>query len=105
MVQAVRFIRHEVGSGIAVKDVLAHVRRSRTDLEQRFRRWLGTGIHSHIEHRRLERVCQLLLETKYNLDEVARRAGFTTAAHLCRLFKKNFQQTPTQFRRGARKVV
>jgi len=41
MVQAVRFIRHEVSSGIAVKDVLAHVSRSRTDMEQRFRRWLG----------------------------------------------------------------
>lgn len=104
MVQAVRFIRNEVGSGIAVKDVLAHVNRSRTDMEQRFRRWLGTGIHSHIEHRRLERVCRLLQETEYNLAEVARRAGFTTAAHLCRLFKKNFHQTPTQFRKGARKV-
>jgi LacI family transcriptional regulator len=104
MIQAVRFIRHEVGRGIAVKDVLAHVSRSRTDLEQRFRRWLGTGIHAHIEYRRLERVCQLLQETEYNLDEVARRAGYTTAAHLCRLFKKNFHQTPTQFRKCARKV-
>ena len=104
IVQAVRFIRDEVGRGIAVKDVLAQVRRSRTDMEQRFRRWLGTGIHSHIEHRRLERVCRLLRETEYNLDEVARRAGFATAAHLCRLFKKNFQQTPTQFRKGGRKA-
>ena len=104
MVQAVRFIRNEVGSGIAVKDVLAHVNRSRTGMEQKFRRWLGTGIHAHIEHRRLERVCRLLQETEYNLDEVARRAGFSTAAHLCRLFKKNFRQTPTQFRKGARKV-
>ena len=104
MVQAVRFIRNEVSSGIAVKDVLAHVSRSRTDMEQRFRRWLGTGIHSHIEHRRLERVCRLLQETEYNLDEVARRAGLTTGAHLCRLFKKNFHQTPTQFRKGGRKI-
>jgi LacI family transcriptional regulator len=105
MVQAVRFIRNEVGSGIAVKDVLAHVRRSRTDMEQRFRRSLGTGIHAHIEQRRLERVCRLLQETEYHLDEVARRAGFTTAAHLCRLFKKNYHQTPTQFRKGARSVA
>jgi len=104
LVQAVRFIRNEVGSGIAVKDVLAHVNRSRTDMEQRFRRWLGTSIHDHIEHQRLERVSQLLLETDFNLDEVARRSGFTTAAHLCSLFKKNFNQTPTSFRKSGRKV-
>ena len=102
MVEAVRFIRNEVGRGIAVKDVLAHVNRSRTDMEQRFRRWLGTSIHDHIEHQRLERVCQLLRETEYNLGEVARRSGFTTAAHLCCLFKKNFKQTPTNFRKGGR---
>ena len=100
MVEAVRFIRNEVGRGIAVKDVLAHVNRSRTDMEQRFRRWLGTSIHDHLEHQRLERVCQLLRETEYNLAEVARRSGFTTAAHLCSLFKKNFKQTPTNFRKG-----
>lgn len=102
MVQAVRFIRNEVGNGIAVKDVLTHVNRSRTDMEQRFRRWLGTSIHDHIEHQRLERVCQLLRETDCNLAKVARRSGFTTAAHLCSLFKKNFQQTPTCFRKGLR---
>ena len=102
MVEAVRFIRNDVGRGIAVKDVLAHVNRSRTDMEQRFRRWLGTSIHDHIEHQRLERVCQLLRETEYNLGEVARRSGFTTAAHLCSLFKKSFKQTPTNFRKGGR---
>jgi len=100
MVQAIRYIRNEVGSGIAVKDVLAVVKRSRTDMEQRFRRWLGTSIHSHIEQQRLERVCRLLRETDCNLDEVARRTGFTTAAHLCCLFKKHFQQTPTRFRKN-----
>ena len=102
MVEAVRFIRNEVGRGIAVKDVLARVNRSRTDMEQRFRRWLGTSIHDHLERQRLERVCQLLRETEYNLAEVARRSGLTTAAHLCSLFKKNFKQTPTNFRKGGR---
>lgn len=102
MVQALRFIRKEVGSGIAVKDVLNHVGRSRTDLEQRFRRHLGTTIHGELLQRRLNRVCHLLDETDDNLNEVARRAGFSTAAHLCRLFHEHYHQTPTQFRRRTR---
>lgn len=97
-VQAVRFIRDHVHEGIAVKDVLSHIGRSRTDLEQRFRRWLKTTIRGEIQRRRMDRVCRLLQETELNLNQVAQGSGFASAAHLCRLFRHQFRQTPTQFR-------
>lgn len=101
-VQAVRYMRDHVGNGIAVKDVLLHVNRSRTDMEQRFRRWLGGSIHSEILRLRMERVQGLLRLTDLNLDQIASRAGFATAAHVCRLFQRYFRQTPTQYRKGAK---
>jgi len=97
-VQALRFIRDHVHEGIGVKDVLAHAGRSRTDLELRFRRSLHTSIHSEILRRRMERVCSLLRQTGLRLNEIARRAGFSTTAHLCRLFHARLGQTPTQYR-------
>lgn len=97
-VQAVRFIRDHVNDGIAVKDVLLQVKRSRTDLELRFRRWLKTTVRGEIQRRRMERACQLLQQTDLSLDRVARGAGFASAAHLCRLFQRHFGQTPTQHR-------
>jgi len=97
-VQALRFIRSRVGEGIAVKDVLRHVGRSRTDLEQRFRFWLHTTVRAEILRRRLDRVCHLLQETGLGLEEIARKSGFATAAHLCRLFRKSHRQTPTEYR-------
>lgn len=100
-VQAVRFIRDHMGSGIAVKDVLSHVGRSRTDLEQRFRRWLKRSIHSEILRLRMERVRGLLRLTDLTLDQIASRAGFATSAHLCRLFQRQFRQTPTRYRKNS----
>jgi len=100
-VQAARFIRDQVDTGIAVKDVLAHVNRSRTDLEQRFRRWLHCSIHDEILRRRMDRARSLLQQTDLRLDEVAQRTGFSTAAHLCRLFRQRLGQAPTRFRRAA----
>ena len=96
--RALRFIRDHVQEGISVKDVLANAGRSRSDLEQRFRRWLNTTIHGEIIRRRMDRVCSLLGQTDLRLDEIVRRAGFSTTAHLCRLFQARLGQTPTQYR-------
>jgi len=97
-VQAVRFIRDHYSAGIAVKDVLRHVQRSRTDLEVRFRQWLKTSVRGEIQRRRMDRACQLLQQTDLSLDQIAESSGFATAANLCRLFQRHSKQTPTQFR-------
>ncbi len=97
--QAVRFIRDHVNEGISVKDVLARLGRSRTDLEGRFRRWLGSSIRVEIVRRRVGRVCSLLQETDLTLSAIAKAAGFSTTAHLCRLFRRQMGQTPTRYRR------
>jgi LacI family transcriptional regulator len=98
-VEAVRYIRDHVGEGIGVKDVLSHVGRSRTDLEQRFRRWLNTSVRVEIIRRRMDRACLLLRQSDLPLNEIARVAGFNTTAHFCRLFQRHLRQTPTQYRR------
>lgn len=97
-VKAVRFIRDNVNDGIAVKDVLNHLQRSRTDLEQRFRHWLNSSIRAEIQRRRIDRVCQLLRESDLDLNQVAAGSGFASASHLCRLFQKRFGKTPTEYR-------
>lgn len=97
-VQAVRFIRDHVDDGISVKDVISNTGRSRTDLEQRFRRWLKTSVRVEIIRRRLDRVCFLLQQTNLSLEEICRRTGISTTAHLCRLFQDRFGRTPTQYR-------
>jgi LacI family transcriptional regulator len=101
-VSAVRFIRDHVCEGIAVKDVMAHVKRSRTDLEQRFRRWLKASVRTEILRQRMDRVRTLLQQTNMNLDQIAKRSGFSTAAHLCRLFQIHLRQSPTEFRQSCK---
>jgi LacI family transcriptional regulator len=98
-VQAVRYIRDHVGDGIGVKDVLAHLGRSRTDLEKRFRRWLNNSVRNEIIRRRMDRACSLLRQSRLPVNEVSRAAGFNTTTHLCRLFQRHLRQTPTQYRR------
>jgi LacI family transcriptional regulator len=99
-VLAIRFIRDHVKDGISVKDVLTHVGRSRTDLEHRFHHWLKSSVRVEIIRRRLDLVCSLLRQTDLSLEEVGHKTGFSTTAHLCRLFQDRFGQTPTEYRHG-----
>jgi LacI family transcriptional regulator len=102
VVRALRLIREQLTQGIAVKDVIEKVGRSRTDLEQRFRRHLKVSIHDEILRQRLDRAGELLRQTDLRIEEVAGRSGFNTSAHLCRLFQRHLQTTPGDYRQMKR---
>jgi LacI family transcriptional regulator len=103
--QALRYIRSHVNEGINVKDVLAHIGCSRTDLGVRFRYWLNTSIRAEIARLRLERACSLLRQTNLSLDQIARQSGFRDGASFCRLFQNRLGQTPTQYRHAKRSSI
>lgn len=97
---AVRFIREHACEGIAVKDVLARVPLSRRVLEGRFRKLLGRTPHDEIARVRLDRVRQLLRETRLPLQEVARRCGFRNAEYLSTAFRRGFGTAPSEYRKS-----
>lgn len=101
LVDALRFIRDRFASGIAVKDVLAHVQCSRTGLERRFRAVLNYSVRDAIQRRRLNRACHLLRETGLSLEEIVDRVGYSTPSHFCRIFQKQFNESPTNYRSRA----
>ncbi len=102
VVRALRFIRDQLAGGIGVKEVLAEVGRSRTDLENRFHRHLQTSVRTEIVRQRLLRARSLLRQTDLRIDEVARRSGLGTAGQLCRLFRARLKTTPGHFRETSR---
>jgi LacI family transcriptional regulator len=104
-VKALRFMRNHVQEGINVKDVLAHMGCSRTDLGVRFRQWVKTSIRAEIVRLRLDRACSLLRQTNLGLSEIARQAGFRDAPSFCRLFQNRLRQTPTQYRHSKRSSI
>jgi LacI family transcriptional regulator len=98
---AVRFIREHAYHGITVKDVLAEVPVSRRVLEGRFRKLLGRTPHDEIARIRLERVRQLLRETRLSMDEIARRSGFRNGEYLATAFRREIGTSPNEYRNSA----
>lgn len=100
---AMHFIRNHAGEPIDVEDVLREVPISRRTLERRFRERLGRSPRKEIRRMHLERAKELLLTTTLSTSDVAFRSGLPDAAKLSMLFRKEYRQTPTEFRRTSRR--
>lgn len=99
--KALRFIRGHARDILSVEDVVEATAISRRPLERHFRRAVGISIHKEIQRVRVERACQMLVETNWSLANIAERCGFSNAIHFGVAFKRQMRVTPEQHRRGS----
>ena len=58
----------------------------------------GTGFLSYVAELRLKKACQLLLQGRLKIIDIALESGFGSLAHFNYAFKKRFGLTPTGWR-------
>lgn len=99
---ALAFIRQHAVEGVQVADVARAAAVSRSTLDARFRRVVGRTVHEEIQRNQLNAAQQLLTTTNLPVDDVARRAGFSSAQYMNAVFQRMLGQTPGRYRLGAR---
>jgi LacI family transcriptional regulator len=97
--KALDLIRVNAGRRMQVADIVSAMLVSRRNLEYRFRKEVGRGIHGEIQLARVELAKKLLAETDFKLIGVARRAGFTSGARLSTSFQRYTGLKPSVYRR------
>jgi LacI family transcriptional regulator len=95
---AVRYIRENACRGISVQDVAAHVALSYSTLYRRFQQVLKRPINDEIMRVRMERVRELLVESKMPISQITHIAGFNHQEYLGAVFKSQTGMTLGQFR-------
>jgi AraC family transcriptional regulator len=84
---------------IHIRDLSAVARRSPAHFSRKFKLAVGQSPHAYVVRRRLEKACHLMMTSVASLSEIALSVGFSDQAHLCRLFRQAFGQSPAQWRR------
>jgi AraC family transcriptional regulator len=84
---------------IHIRDLSAVVGRSPAHFSRKFKLAVGEPPHAYVVRRRLERACHLMMTSAAALSEIALSVGFSDQAHLCRLFRQAFGQSPANWRR------
>lgn len=84
---------------IPVSDLANVAQRSTAYFCRAFKRTFGETPHAFIIGRRLHRACELMLTTDAALAEIAVTCGFSDQAHLCKVFRARYDQSPAAWRR------
>ncbi len=74
----------------------------RRTLQRKLKALTGLTPAAYIRHFRLAQARRLLLETDRSVNEVALHCGFSSAQHFSRLFRKQYQAPPDQWRQQNR---
>lgn len=99
--KALYYIRQNACNGISVEDVLDNTELSRSSLERRTRKLLNRSPQQFIRQVQLERVKTLLADTDLQIETIANMCGFGHPEYLHVMFKREFNQTPGEYRRSA----
>jgi len=97
---ALDYIRAHACRGLTVEEVMGQVHASRSQMESRFRRYLGHSPQAEIRRVQVEKIRHLLSTTDLSLKEIADQAGFVHVEYMCVLFKRLTGGTMGQYRRN-----
>ncbi len=102
VVSAVRYIRLNAARPISISDVLAEVMISRRNLERRFSSVLGRSILQEIRRVRIDRACELLRDTDFEMPVIAKNCGFASHVRFSTVFNQVMGMSPTTYRKKNR---
>jgi len=96
------YIDRNLHRTIHIRDLSAVARRSKAHFSRKFKLAVGESPHAFVVRMRLERASHLMMTSAASLSEIALSVGFSDQAHLCRLFRQAFGQSPASWRREHR---
>lgn len=101
IIRAIRFLNLHYQEQLDLDSVSEQMHMSKYHFCRLFHQATGATFLEYLYNIRLSKVHQMLLQTQYPLSEIARRTGFTSTAHLSRVFHSIYHVSPREFRRGA----
>ena len=96
--RALQLIHQDVAKPWTVESLAHEVGMSRSRFAERFSELIGEGPMSYLSDWRLQRALVLLSEPRVNVQTVAAKVGYLSAAAFTRAFAQKFGAPPSEFR-------
>ena len=101
---AMRFIRDNIGSPLAVEDLARHVAMSPSHFAHRFRAIVRMSPMRYVRQLRLQHARRWLVADGLRVNEAATRAGYESTSHFTRDFKSEYGAAPGEYTKRFRQA-
>lgn len=93
------YINQNLYNEITIESIAKEFNISQTTLNLNFKNELGMTVKKYITKSKLEDA-KKLLDRNLSISEISQMLGYADSSHFCKKFKKEFEMTPTQYRRN-----
>ena len=94
-----RHISERFDQHISVSDISNFVHMTPQSFCRWFKQSIGCSFVTYLNTTRIEKACQMLIQTNANISNVSFKCGFETVSHFNRTFKKLKRMTPKEYRK------
>lgn len=84
---------------ISLDDISVYAGISKSTILNLFRKYLHIAPINYLINYRLKEAAQLLSNTEKKINTISDETGFNNVDYFCRLFKKHYHLTPTEYRK------
>ncbi len=93
-----QYIHSNYAHALSLDDIAGHAMVSKSTALNLFRKYLHTTPIDYLISYRLKQAALLLSKTEKKVYTISSETGFNNVDYFCRLFKKRYHLTPTQYR-------
>lgn len=101
--RAVAYIHEHYMEPIVRKEIAGYVNLSPRHLDRCFSEELDITPIAYLNRFRLQQARRLLEDTELNISEVAAAVGFSDSSYFCRVFRRDMEMSPSDYRRNRTK--
>jgi len=94
------FIRNNYNRNLTLEEIADSVYLSPYYVSRIFKESQSITVMDYVTRVKLDEAKKMLGNTRYKIDEIAVRLGYSDASYFSKVFKKNEGMTPTQFRQS-----
>jgi two-component system response regulator YesN len=96
--KCLEYIHRNYRDNVTLEDAAAYSSTSPTYLSRLFKAETGVGFSAYINHLRLKKSKELLLDTTLSLAEISTECGYSSQQYFTKVFKKETGMTPANYR-------
>ena len=103
--EIIQKFKNQLYMNTSIKDICANYPYSQPMLLQEFKKFTGFTMVDYRQKIKLNYACQLLTETDAKVGNIASALGYDSLSYFLQIFKKEYQMTPSQYRKKHSNIV